>query len=294
MTSSCRWSSLFLELIRRTACDLPSDVERALKRLRRREPAESHSRWVLDTLLANVRLAREGQRPLCQDTGAPHFYLTLPPGLDERPLVEAAQRAVAAATRAGFLRRNTISTLTGREVADNRGEGLPDFHIERHSTSTIEIWLLLKGGGSENVSRQYALPEPSLGAQRDWGGVRACVLDALVRAQGMGCPPAILGVCVGGDRASGYLQARRQLLRPLDEPSPVPLLARFEREWLRDAERLGIGPMGFGGRGAVMGLKIGWLDRLPASFFVSIAYMCWACRRRGFQARRDGSGVRWQ
>lgn len=294
MTSRGVWQSLFEELIRRTACDLPADVERALRRLRRREPPTSRGRWVLDTILENVAIARQECRPLCQDTGTPYFFIMLPRAMDERPLLAAARRAVVASTRWGYLRRNTICTLTGREIEDNLGEGTPVFHVERSSASGVKVRLLLKGGGSENVSAQYSLPDPTLNAQRDWAGVRACVLDAVTKAQGMGCAPGILGVCVGGDRATGYFHAKRQLLRSVDDVSPIPVVARLERRLLRETEVLEIGPMGFGGKGAVIAVKIALLDRLPASYFVSVAYMCWACRRQGLHARRDGTGVRWQ
>jgi fumarate hydratase class I len=138
----------------------------------------------------------------------------------------------------------------------------------------------MKGGGSENMSRQYSLPDGELGAGRDLEGVRKCVLDAVVKAQGYGCAPGILGVCVGGDRATGYETAKEQLLRPLGDASADKTLAAFEKKLLKEANALGIGPMGLGGRTTLLGVKIAARPRVPASFFVTIAYMCWACRRR--------------
>ena len=137
----------------------------------------------------------------------------------------------------------------------------------------------MKGGGSENMSRQYSLPDEPLGAGRDLDGVRRCILDAVWRAQGYGCAPGILGVCIGGDRASSFETAKRQLLRPLGDSAASPALRKLERTALLEANSLGIGPMGLGGKTTLLGVKIAALARLPASFFVTVAYMCWACRR---------------
>ena len=133
------------------------------------------------------------------------------------------------------------------------------------------VHLLLKGGGCENMGAQYSLPDASLSAGRDLAGVRACVLHAVWRAQGMGCAPGVLGVCIGGDRAEGYARAKRQLMRPLGDEAPDPIIAGLERTLLKEANTLGIGPMGLGGNTTLLGVKIGGASRLPASFFVTIA-----------------------
>ena len=134
------------------------------------------------------------------------------------------------------------------------------------------------------MSRQYSLPDAALGAGRDLEGVRKCILDAVQKIQGYGCAPGILGVCIGGDRATGFEVAKEQLLRPLDEVSGLRVtgyeVARLEKQLLREANELGIGPMGLGGKTTLLGVKIASRPRVPASFFVTIAYMCWACRRR--------------
>ena len=134
------------------------------------------------------------------------------------------------------------------------------------------------------MSRQYSLPDSALGAGRDMEGVRKCILDAVQKIQGYGCAPGILGVCIGGDRATGFEVAKEQLLRPLDEVSGLRVagceVARLEKQLLREANSLGIGPMGLGGKTTLLGVKIASRPRVPASFFVTIAYMCWACRRK--------------
>ena len=140
------------------------------------------------------------------------------------------------------------------------------------------------------MSAQYKLPCSLLKAGRDLEGVRKVVLDAVYQAQGKGCAPGILGIAIGSDRGSGYVHAKEQLLRPLDDVNPVEDLAALEKRLLDECDQLGIGPMGFGGRTTVLGVKMGAYHRLPACYFVSIAYMCWACRRAGLEVR-DGEVV---
>ncbi|MBO9371018.1 MAG: fumarate hydratase, partial [Chloroflexi bacterium] len=188
-------------------------------------------------------------------------------------------------------RQNAVDSLTGHNTGNNLGIGFPVFHFEEGAPDDpLEVALLLKGGGSENVSIQYSLPYEPLKAGRDLEGVRRVVLDAVHRAQGEGCAPGILGVCIGGDRGTGYTHAKMQLLRPLDDVNPVPELAALEERLLGECNELGVGPMGFGGKTTVLGVKIGAAHRLPASFFVTVAYMCWACRRARMEVK-DGTVV---
>jgi fumarate hydratase class I len=112
-------------------------------------------------------------------------------------------------------------------------------------------------------------------------------LHAVWKAQGKGRSPGAVGVCIGGDRTSGYLHAKEQLFRTLDDTNSDPRLAALEAQIMDEANRLAVGPMGFSGRTSLIGCKIGALNRLPASFFVSIAYDCWAFRRLG--VRLDAS-----
>ena len=253
-------------------------MERALRRALRREGAGSPSSVVLRTILDNVALARREGLPLCQDTGTLAFYIHS--SLRRRMSPEVIRRAVAAATARGSLRKNCIDSVTGRSYDDNCAEGAPVIHyVDWMEPGCVS--LLMKGGGSENMSRQYSLPDSALGAGRDREGVRKCLLDAVQKAQGYGCAPGILGVCIGGDRATAYEVAKEQLLRPLgpDGESGDPELRRLERAVLRDANSLGIGPMGLGGNTTLLGVRVAARTRVPASFFVTVAYMCWACRR---------------
>ena len=265
------------ELVRETSSSLPDDVERAIKAAVRREKKGSSAAVVLRTILDNVKVARKASTPLCQDTGTLTFFI----GSDLRGKVKPdhVKKAVAFATEKGWLRKNTIDSVTGKSYDDNCADGAPVVHYVDEMRG--KVTLVMKGGGSENMSRQYSLPDSELGAGRDLEGVRKCVLDAVFRAQGYGCAPGILGVCIGGDRATGYEVAKEQLLRPLDTSgaSCDPKLRALERRVLREANSLGIGPMGLGGKTTLLGVRIAARPRVPASFFVTVAYMCWACRR---------------
>ena len=268
-----------LDLIRRTACELPSDILEALQAAKQQEN-EVPAQLTLTTIAQNCTLAECQNTPMCQDTGTLTFFWKVPAGTAQRPLVEATARAVREATERGWLRKNTIDTLSGASVDDNVAEGIPVHHFEEADVAAPEVTLLLKGGGSENMSCQYSLPDTRLGAGRDLAGVRACILDAVNRIQGQGCAPGILGICIGADRAEGYAVAKQQLLRRLDDASPNPVLANLETRLLNEANTLGIGPMGLGGKTTLLGVKIASRTRLPASYFVTIAYCCWACRRQ--------------
>ncbi len=258
------------EFIGHTSSTLPEDVLAALKAALRRERKGSPAAVVLRTILDNCAIAARRGTPLCQDTGTLTFLIDA--SLRRKVTPEVVKRAVALATARGYLRKNTIDALTGASYDDNVCDGAPVIHYE--TTPSPSIRLIMKGGGSENMSRQYSLPDAALAAGRDQEGVRRCVLDAVQKIQGYGCAPGILGVCIGGDRATGYAVAKEQFLRPLTEKP-----AALERRLAREANELGIGPMGLGGRTTLLGVKIAARPRVPASFFVTIAYMCWACRR---------------
>ncbi|MBR4945681.1 MAG: fumarate hydratase [Kiritimatiellae bacterium] len=268
-----------LDLIRRTACELPSDILEALQAAKEQEH-EVPAQLTLDTIAQNCALACHQHTPMCQDTGTLTFFWKVPAGTAQRPLIEATAVAVRQATQRGWLRKNTIDTLSGASVDDNVAEGIPVHHFEEADVAHPEVTLLLKGGGSENMSCQYSLPDARLGAGRDLAGVRACVLDAVNRIQGQGCSPGILGICIGADRAEGYAVAKQQLLRRLDDVASNPVLAELEGRLLTEANTLGVGPMGLGGKTTLLGVKMAARTRLPASYFVTIAYCCWACRRQ--------------
>jgi fumarate hydratase class I len=269
----------FVELIRRAATLLPADMEQALRKAKEHEEPGSAAQGALDTILRNVDMSRAQSTPICQDTGTPIFEIFYPVGVSTRQLADQIRRACALATERSYLRPNAVDSLTGKNSGDNTGIDFPTMHFHEWDDEGIRVDLLLKGGGCENVSAQYKLPHGELGAGRDLEGVRRVVLDAVNRAQGQGCAPGVLGIAIGGDRGSSYVKSKRQLFRPLDDSNPEPELAELEERLLEEGNELGIGPMGFGGQTTLLGVKIGALHRLPASYFMSVAYMCWANRR---------------
>ncbi|MGW8317692.1 MAG: fumarate hydratase [Candidatus Promineifilaceae bacterium] len=268
-----------VELVRRAATDLPADMEKALAEAKGREEPGSAAEGALDTILRNVEMARAHSTPICQDTGTPIFEVYYPVGVSTRTLADQIRQAVATATERAYLRPNAVDSLTGKNSGDNTGEDFPTVHFHEWDNPAIRVDLLLKGGGCENVSTQYKLPDARLKAGRDLDGVRRVVLDAVHQAQGKGCAPGVLGVAIGGDRGSSYVKSKQLLFRQLDDDNPDEQLAALEDQLYEETNALGIGPMGFGGKTTVLGVKVGTQHRLPASYFVSVAYMCWANRR---------------
>ncbi len=284
-----------LELIRRTSAFLPHEVEEVIALKRKAEAPGSKADFALDLVLQNIGLAKGRSLPICQDTGLLNFYIKCPVGMNQIQLKQAIENAVVEATKKGYLRQNSVDSLTGKNSGTNLGPGSPVFKFEQSEDDNLDIRLIQKGGGCENMSTQYKLPAQFDGKKfgRDLEGVRACILDAVFQAQGKGCSPGFLGVCIGGDRASGYEWAKHQLLRKIDDTNPVPELAELENRIMQDANTLEIGPMGFGGKMTIGCCKIGLRNRLPASFFVTVAYMCWAYRRRGFVLSPEGDVIKW-
>jgi fumarate hydratase, class I len=276
-----------VELIRSASTDLSPDIEQALTQAVQTEQPGSAAQGALETILENVRMSRNSGRPICQDTGTPIFHVWHPEGFAQRRLREQIRQAVQIATQRSFLRPNAVEALSGKNSGDNTGVDFPTIHFDEWEQDYLRIGLMLKGGGSENCGATYSIPSQEFEASRDLKGVRKAVLDAACKAQGLGCAPGILGVGVGGDRASGVIKAKEQLFRRLDDTNPDAQLDAMEKQLHREINELGIGPMGFGGKTTVLGVKIGQLHRVPASFFVSIAYMCWADRRK-LLTLRDG------
>jgi fumarate hydratase class I len=286
-----------LELVIKTSTDLPPDVRAAMKAALGDEPAGTQSSQALTIIAQNIDQAADGEGAICQDTGLPTFEIKAPVGTNEIWMVQQIRDAIAEATRRGKLRPNSVDSVTGKNSGNNLGPGSPAVHFEQWDRDEIEVRLLLKGGGCENTNIQYAVPCELTGlgrADRDLEGVRKCILHAVWQAQGKGCSPGAIGVCIGGDRAGGYLHAKRQLFRTLDDVNPDPTLGELEATIMRTVNMLGVGTMGFGGKTSLIGCKIGALNRLPACFFVSVAYDCWAFRRLGVVLdAKDGSIKQW-
>lgn len=284
-------------LIVETSSNLPPDVRRAITSAMEREKPGTQSALALQTIAVNIDLACDEVAPICQDTGMPTFHIKTPIGANQIVMRKQIEEAIVQATKEGKLRPNSVDSLTGKNSGNNLGRGVPVIHFEQWEQEEIEVRLILKGGGCENKNIQYSVPctLDNLGrADRNLDGVRKCILHAVWQAQGHGCSIGALGVAVGGDRATGFQFAKEQLLRPLDDINPVPELAKLEAYIMGNADSLGIGTMGFGGNVTLIGCKIGAYNRLPACFFVSVAYDCWAFRRLGVVLdARTGAIKRW-
>jgi fumarate hydratase, class I len=282
-----------IELIRRTSAEIPDDVHQAILTSLENEKKESLAANAMKIIDQNIALAKNKSQPICQDTGSILFYVDCPVGFDQITFADTAREAVTLATKKGYLRQNSVDSLTGKNDGTNVGPGAPAFHFHQHRSPDVSVRLVLKGGGCENVGAQYSLPAEKLKANRDLDGCRKAILDAVLQAQGKGCGPGILGVCIGGDRATGYEMSKTQFLRLIPDRNPVPELDALEQDILKTANELGIGPMGFGGKTTLLGVKICAANRLPASYFVSISYMCWAFRRQGVTIGAGGEIQNW-
>jgi fumarate hydratase class I len=283
-----------LQLIVRTSTDLPPDVRAAMRHARGAEPESTRAGQALAIIAQNIDLAVDSEGAICQDTGMPTFEVHVPVGANQIWMRAQIREAVAEATRCGKLRPNSVDSITGKNSGDNLGPGTPIIHFDQWERDEIDVRLILKGGGCENTNAQYALPVelPHLGrADRTLDGVRKCILHAVWNAQGKGCSPGAVGVCVGGDRTSGYLHAKEQLFRTLDDVNPDARLGEVEASIMSTVNALEIGPMGFGGKVTLIGCKIGAQNRLPASFFVSVAYDCWAFRRLGVRLDQSSGAI---
>jgi len=254
------------------------------------ETPATQSSQALDIILSNVDMAVDDEGPICQDTGTLIFYVDYGPEVSPFEVEDAIHEAVRQATALSYLRPNTVDSVSGKSIPDNVGLGSPHIHLHPTREAGLRVRLMMKGGGCENVGAQYALPDTRLGAGRDLDGVRRCIIDAVQKAQGFGCAPGTVGVCIGGDRVIGYTESKEQLFRPLQDTNPDAQLDGLEKELTESLNTLNIGPMGWGGKTTILGVKIGQRARVPASFFVSVSYMCWAYRKG--ELKRAGQG--WQ
>jgi fumarate hydratase class I len=286
-----------VELITQTSTNLPPDVRAAMGLAISTETPGTQASQALSIIASNIDMAQQDEGPICQDTGMPTFVIHTPVGVNQIRIAKEVRAAVAEATKRGKLRPNSVDSLTGKNSGDNLGAETPVIHFEQWEEDDIEVKLILKGGGCENKNIQYSVPcnLDHLGrADRNLEGVRKCILHAVWQAQGQGCAPGALGVCIGSDRAHGYVLAKDQLFRTLDDTNPMPELAALEAEIMDEANRIGVGAMGFGGKSSLIGCKITAANRLPASFFVSVAYECWAFRRLGVRLdAKSGAITEW-
>lgn len=278
------------QLIVETSTKLPKDVRRAIRAAKEKESAGTRSAMSLATITNNIMMADDNVSPICQDTGLPTFKIKTPVGANQIVMKKAIKEAIAQATKDGKLRPNSVDSLTGDNSGDNLGDGTPVIKFEQWEKDYIDVRLILKGGGCENKNIQYSLPAELEGlgrAGRDLDGIRKCIMHSVYQAQGQGCSAGFIGVGIGGDRTSGYELAKEQLFRSVDDVNPNEDLRKLEEYVMDHANELGIGTMGFGGETTLLGCKVGVINRIPASFFVSVAYNCWAYRRLGVEVNPE-------
>lgn len=276
-----------LELIRKASTDLSPDVEKAILDAFNKEKEGSPARSVFNTIIENIRMAREQSTPMCQDTGSLIFYIDFPVGETEKFYKEAIHEAAKEATSLQYLRPNAVNSITSKNSGNNIGINAPYIHFHQWNKDEVRIQLMLKGGGSENVGAQYKLPNSGLKAGRDIAGVRKVIIDAVLNAQGLGCAPGIIGVGIGGDRVTSYILSKEQFFRKIGQRNPNKLLADLEIGLYNDLNKLGIGPMGFGGKTTVLDVFVDAQARHPASFFVAISYTCWAFRKKSMTIKNE-------
>ena len=276
-----------LELIRKASTDLSPDVENAILDAFNKEKEGSPARSVFNTIIENIRMAREQSTPMCQDTGSLIFYIDFPVGETEKFYKEAIHEAAKEATSLQYLRPNAVNSITSKNSGNNIGINAPYIHFHQWNKDELRIQLMLKGGGSENVGAQYKLPNSGLKAGRDIAGVRKVIIDAVLNAQGLGCAPGIIGVGIGGDRVTSYTLSKEQFFRKIGQRNPNKLLADLEIGLYNDLNKLGIGPMGFGGKTTVLDVFVDAQARHPASFFVAISYTCWAFRKKSMTIKNE-------
>ncbi|WP_196803598.1 MULTISPECIES: fumarate hydratase [Bacillaceae] len=277
-------------LIVETSTNLPKDVRRAVKAAKERENAGTRAAMSLDTITTNIKMADDNISPICQDTGMPTFKIKTPVGVNQIQIQKAIYAAMEQATKDGKLRPNSVDSLNGSNSGNNLGLGTPVIKFEQWEEDYIDARLILKGGGCENKNIQYSLPCELEGigkAGRDLDGIRKCIMHSVYQAQGQGCSAGFIGVGIGGDRSSGYDLAKTQLFRGVDDVNENEDLRKLEEYVMTHANELGIGTMGFGGETTLLGCKVGVMNRLPASFFVSVAYNCWAYRRLGVSVNAE-------
>ncbi len=270
-----------VELLRRTVVKLPSDVEEALVRALDAEVDET-PKMQLKAIMDNIKLAGEGNTPMCQDTGVTIFYVTLPRTCEidvERGIIEGVRRATSEVP----LRPNAVHPITRKNPGDNVGDGMPYMNWKVGNNDFIEITVMPKGAGSENMS-QLAMLTPSQGVK----GIKEFVLSTVLRAGGNPCPPMVLGVGIGGSSDICMKLAKQALLRPLDERHKDPEIAGLETELLDALNMLGIGPMGLGGKTTAIGLNIEYAYCHTASLPVAVNVQCWAARRGTVRIHLDG------
>ena len=281
MVSDTDVQNATVELLRKTVVKLPADVEEAIRKAYASETGEV-PKMQLKAIVDNIDMAVKGNTPMCQDTGVTIFYAALPRDCKvdvEKGIVEGVRKA----TKEVPLRPNAVHPLTRKNPGDNVGERMPFINWKVHDKDYIEITVMTKGAGSENMS-QLAMLTPTQGLK----GIKEFILNAVLKAGSNPCPPTILGVGIGGSSDVAMKLAKEALLRPINQRHKDPEIAKLETELLEAINMLGIGPMGLGGKTTCLGLNIEYAYCHTASLPVGLNVQCWAGRRGTVRIYPDG------
>lgn len=273
-----------VEIIRRAVIYLPDDVKNALKTAYDNEVSDV-AKAQLKAILSNIELAEKLNSPVCQDTGIITFFVKvgcLFPGI--KYIEESIINATRIATSKVPLRPNAVHPFTNKNSGDNTGHFIPYIHWSIVEGDSLELTVMPKGGGSENVCK-FRVITPAEGLE----GMKRFIISSVLEANGMPCPPTVVGVGIGGGADISMVLAKKALLRPLSQRNPEPQIAEMEVELYNLLNETGIGPMGLGGRTTVLGVNIEYAHRHVASLPVAVAFNCWAARRASAVVRSDGS-----
>jgi fumarate hydratase subunit alpha len=271
-------------ILKQAVIYLPEDVKQALKKAYAEETSET-GKTQLKAILDNIELAEKYQAPVCQDTGTIIFYVKAgakAKNLDK--VEEALTNATRRATKEVPLRPNSVDPFTQKNSGDNTGRYIPFLYWEIVPGDSLELTVMTKGGGSENVCVTGMLV-PGEGIK----GLKKFVVDAVIKAGAQPCPPNILGVAIGGGVDIAIKLAKKALLKPLNESNQDLEIAKLEKEIFEAVNMTGIGPMGLGGKTTVLGVHVDYAFRHPASFPAAVAFNCWAARRASARINADGT-----
>uniref|UniRef100_A0A7C4NVE3 Fumarate hydratase n=1 Tax=Staphylothermus marinus TaxID=2280 RepID=A0A7C4NVE3_STAMA len=268
-----------VDAFRTAVIKIPPDVKNALEKAYVTEDNQM-SRSQLEAILKNIELAVKLGKPVCQDTGTPYVYVKVGYGFpielkDMKIIEESIINGVKRATKEIPLRPNTVDPFTGKNPGDNTGRYMPIIHYELVDSDSLEITVVPKGGGSEYVS-VLEMPPPGEGIK----AVKRIVVDAVLKAGSMPCPPTVVGVGVGGGSDTAlFLAKKAACIRKLGTVNPDSTIDKLEKELYTAINKLGIGAMGLGGRTTVLAVHIDYAYKHPANLPVGVVFQCWALRR---------------
>jgi fumarate hydratase subunit alpha len=272
-----------IKLLELASLDLPEDVEEALKDALEREN-NTIARSQLSSILKNVDIARKKRIPMCQDTGIIIIKLEIGENFPiKADLPTILNKAVKKGTRSIPLRPNAVHPIKRWNTGDNTGDYLPYIEWEITSGDHLKMEVILKGIGSENMSRLGML-NPGQGIK----GVKNFVIESVVEAGGKPCPPYILGLGIGLAVDGVMKLARKAAIRPINIKNEDSEIAKLEEELLNIINETGIGTMGLGGRITALAVNIELGFTHTGSLPVGVVFQCWADRRAKAMLKSNG------